>query len=477
MTGAQYKDSIRRLRRPVYFKGEIIENVVDHPLTKPHVDAAAMTYDLAHDPQYEELMTATSHLSGERINRFTHIHQSAEDLVRKVKMLRLISQHTGTCYQRCVGFDGMNALYGVTYEMDQKLGTSYHERFRAFLARVQKNDLMCCGAMTDPKGDRSLAPSKQADPDLFLHVVERREDGIVVRGAKAHQTGSLNAHEIIAMPTGALGPDDADYAVSFAIPSDTPGLLYIFGRQTNDTRRLEGCIDQGNARFGVVGGECLVVFDNVFVPWQRVFMCGEAQFAGLLVERFASYHRQNYGGCKTGVADVLIGATVALAEMQGTAGASHVRDKVVEMVHLAETLYCGSIACSAEGKPTACGQYFVDPLLANTTKLNVTRFAYEIARLAQDIAGGFIATLPTETDLKDPVVGPYVQKYFKGVASVPTEHRIRIARLLENMSGGTALVESLHGAGSPQAQRIMVLRQAALDKKKKLALRLAGIEE
>lgn len=477
MTGAQYRDSIRRLNRPVYFQGKMIENVVDHPLTKPHVDAAAVTYDLAHDPESADLLTTTSHLTGERINRFTHIHQSAEDLVRKVKMLRHIAWHTGTCFQRCVGFDAMNALYSVTSEMDAKLGTDYHRRFRAFLTRVQKQDLMCAGSMTDPKGDRSLPPSKQADPDLYLRVVERRDDGIVVRGAKAHQTGSLNAHEIIAMPTAALSADDADYAVSFAVPSDTPGLIYIFGRQTNDTRRIEGCIDQGNARYGVVGGECLLVFEDVFVPWERVFMCGETQFAGLVVERFASYHRQNYGGCKTGVADVLIGATVALAEFQGVAGASHVRDKIVEMVHLAETLYSGSIACSAEGKALPCGQYYVDPLLANTTKLNTTRFAFEIARLAQDIAGGFIATLPSETDLKDPVVGPYVQKYFKGVAGVPTEHRIRIGRLIENMSGGTALVESLHGAGSPQAQRIMVLRQAQLEQKKKLALRLAGIEE
>ncbi|MHB1004156.1 MAG: 4-hydroxyphenylacetate 3-hydroxylase family protein [Chloroflexota bacterium] len=476
LTGAQYKESIRRLRRPVYFQGKTIENVVDDPLTRPHVDAAALTYDLAHDPETVDLLTATSHLTGERVNRFTHIHQSPADLISKVKMLRLLSQRTGTCYQRCVGFDAMNGLYGVTFEMDQKLGTDYHRHFRAFLEGVQKHDLMCAGSMTDPKGDRSLAPSKQADPDMYLHVVERRDNGIVVRGAKAHQTGSLNAHEIIAMPTAALGPDDGDYAVSFAVPSDTPGLVYIFGRQTNDTRRGEGCIDQGNARYGIVGGECLVVFNDVFVPWERVFMCGETPFAGLLVERFSSYHRQNYGGCKTGVADVLIGATVALAEYNGTAGASHVRDKVVEMVHLAETLYCGSIACSAEGKPLPSGQYFVDPLLANTTKLNVTRFVFEIARLAQDIAGGFIATLPSETDLKDPVVGPYVEKYFRGVAGVPTEHRIRMARLLENMSGGSALVESLHGAGSPQAQRIMVLRQANLDQKKKLAQRLAGIE-
>jgi len=476
-TGEEYIESLRELKPVVYFRGERIENLVDHPAFRPHINAAAATYDMAHDPQFEDLVSATSHLTGEKINRFTHIHHSPEDLVKKVRMLRAIGQQTGTCFQRCVGHDALNALYGVTYEIDQQRGTDYHQRLVEYLKYVQANDLMCTGAMTDPKGDRSLPPHKQADPDLYLHVVEKRGDGIVVRGAKAHQTGAVNSHEIIVMPTIALGPEDEDYAVSFAIPSDSEGLLYIFGRQTNDLRKLEGGIDQGNVRYGVVGGEALVVFEDVFVPWERVFMCGEHEFAGLLVERFASYHRQNYGGCKTGVADVLIGATLALAEYHGVARASHIRDKITEMIHLTETLYCCSIACSAQGSKTASGACFVDPLLANTTKLNVTRFMYEICRLAQDIAGGFIATMPSEKDLRDPEVGKYVEKYLKAAADVPAEHRIRIGRLIENMTGGTALVESMHGAGSPQAQKIMILRRANLEHKRKLALKLAGITE
>lgn len=476
MTGEQYRESLRRLKLEVYYLGERIDSVVDHPALRPHVNSAAATYDLAHDPETEDLGTAKSHLSGERINRFTHIHHSPEELVKKVKMLRALGQRTGTCFQRCVGHDALNALFSVTYDTDAKRGTSYHGRFLDYLRYIQQNDLMIDGAMTDPKGDRSLAPSKQADPDLYLHVVERRPEGIVVRGAKAHQTGAVNSHEIIAMPTAAMGPDDADYAVSFALPSDTPGLIYVFGRQSNDVRRLEGGdIDVGNARFGIVGGEALVIFDDVFVPSERIFMCGEYEFAGSLVERFASYHRQNYGGCKTGVADVLVGACVAAADFQGTAKAAHVRDKMTEMVHLAETLYCGSIACSLESRRLAAGNYFVDPLLANTTKLNVTRFIYEICRLAQDIAGGFIATTPSEKDLRHPKVGPLVAKYMQGVSSVPAEHRIRIGRLIESMTGGTALAEAMHGAGSPQAQRVMILRQANLEHKRRLALRLAGI--
>lgn len=476
-TGQQYIDSLRDRKMEVYYLGERIGDPVEHLAFRPHIQAAAATYDMAFHPDWEDLGSAVSCLTGERINRFTHIHQSAGDLVKKVKALRALGCYTGTCFQRCVGWDALNALYITTYDMDQKKGTSYHSRLLEFLRYVQREDLMCDGAMTDPKGDRSLPPHKQVDPDLYLRIVERRADGIVVRGAKAHQTGAVNSHEVIAMPTTAMGPNDADWSVSFAIPADAPGVTHIFGRQTNDTRRLENTADCGNYRFGIVGGEALIVFDDVFVPWERVFMCGEHEFAGQLVETFASFHRQNYGGCKAGVADVMVGAAAVTAEYQGTASASHVRDKLTEMMQMAETLYCGSIACSAEGTQTPSGAYFVNPLLANSTKLNVTRFMYEISRLAQDIAGGFIATLPSEKDLRHPTVGKYVKKYFAGVAGIPVEDRFRMARLLENMSCGAAMVEAMHGAGSPQAQKIMIYRQGNLESKKKAAKRLAGIDD
>ena len=205
-SGQEYTESLRSMKPVVYFAGERIESVADHPLTRPHVNAAAMTYDMALDPLCEDLVTATSHLSGKKISRFTHIPQNTDDLIRKVKMLRAIAQRTGTCFQRCVGMDALISLYGVTFEMDQKKGTQYHQRFLDFLRHVQVKDLMSDGAMTDPKGDRSLAPSKQPDPDMFLHVVEKRADGIVVRGAKAHHTGAVNSHEIIVMPTQAMEP-------------------------------------------------------------------------------------------------------------------------------------------------------------------------------------------------------------------------------------------------------------------------------
>jgi 4-hydroxybutyryl-CoA dehydratase/vinylacetyl-CoA-Delta-isomerase len=210
----------------------------------------------------------------------------------------------------------MNAVTIVCGRIDRKFGTHYSENVNAARERLKKNDLSVVAAVTDVKGDRSLRPSQQKDPDLYVRVAEKRKDGIIVRGAKAHQTGAVNSHEIIVMPTLAMSEEDKDYAVSFSTPSDAEGVFHVIGRQVSDTRRLEGGeIDLGNARYA--GHEALIVFDDVFVPWDRVFMCGEREFSGALVERFASYHRQNYGGCKTGLGDVLIGAAATMAEYNG----------------------------------------------------------------------------------------------------------------------------------------------------------------
>ena len=477
MTGIEYRESLKLLKPEVYFMGEKIKSILDHPAFIPHINAAALTYDMALAPEFEELTSATSHLTNQKISRFTHIHHSHDDLIKKVKMLRAIGQQTGSCFQRCVGHDGLNAVYSVTFEIDKENGTNYHQRFIHMLKEVQNHDLMISGAMTDPKGDRALAPGKQKDPDSYLHIVQRKADGIIVRGAKAHITGAVNSHGHLVMPTAAMTAEDADYAVCFYVPVDAPGVIHIFGRQTNDTRKCDCTIDQGNEEYGIVGGEALIIFDDVFVPWEHVFMCGEYEFAYPLVERFATAHRQNYGGCKTGLADALIGATYLMAESQGAQGAAHIREKLIDMVHLAETLYCCSIACSCQGYALPSGSYMADPLLANITKLNVTRNIYEIARLTQDIAGGIMATLPAESDWKDPKIGKYLEKYMKGASVVPTETRMRLTRLLEAMTCGTALVESMHGAGSPQAQRIMIWRQANLEHKKRLARKLAKIKE
>lgn len=479
-TRKEYIESLKKLNLKVYVFGELVEEPTTHPIIRPSLNSVAMTYKLAEQDEFADLMTAKSNLTGKMVNRFTHIHQNADDLVKKVKMQRLLGRETAACFQRCVGMDAANALYSTTFEMDQAKGTKYFENFKKYWTMVQDEDLVVDGAMTDPKGDRGLAPGAQADPDLYLRVVERRPDGIVVRGAKAHQTGMVNSHEVIVMPTIAMKPEDKDYAVAFAVPADAEGIFMIYGRQSCDTRKLEEDPDWdvGNKNFG--GHEALVIFDDVFVPNDRIFMDGETEFAGMLVERFASYHRQSYGGCKVGVGDVLIGAAALAADYNGAAKASHIKDKLIEMTHLNETLYCCGIACSSEGQATASGNYFVDTLLANVCKQNITRFPYEITRLAEDIAGGLMVTMPSQQDWRNPELKPYLDKYFVGVADVPVEDRMRVLRLIENITLGTAAVgyrtESMHGAGSPQAQRIMIARQGNIAAKKALAKRICGID-
>lgn len=479
-TAQEYVDSLRKQKLNIYMFGEKVENYVDHPIIRPSINAMAMTYKLAEEAEYEDLMTVTSSLTGEKINRFTHLHQSADDLRNKVKMQRLLGQKTGCCFQRCVGMDAFNAVFSTTFEIDAKHGTEYHERFKKFLTYVQQNDLAVDGCMTDARGDRSKSPGQQPDPDAYLHVVERREDGIVVRGCKLHQTGMINSHEILLMPNNSLKEDEGEWAVCCAVPTEAPGIIYVYGRQSCDTRKLEpNKIDVGNINFG--GQEVMTIFDNVFVPWERVFMDGETDFSTMLVERFAGYHRQSYGGCKVGTGDTLIGAAKAIADYNGAAKASHVKDKIVEMCHLNETLFACGIACSAEGRKTASGNYMIDLLLANICKQNVTRFPYEIARIAQDLAGGSLVTMPSAQDFDNPEIGSLVKKYMQGVGGGTAEKRQRLLRLIENITMGCGavayLTESMHGAGSPQAQRIMISRLVDLEHRKDLAEKLCGIQE
>jgi 4-hydroxybutyryl-CoA dehydratase/vinylacetyl-CoA-Delta-isomerase len=471
-TSEEYRQSLRDMEVEIWAFGEKITNVPDHPLFIPHVNAVAVTYDET------ELTSATSHLSGKKISRFNHIHQGPEDLLRKVKMLRTLNQLTACCIQRCAGLDAVNATFIVTYEIDKKYGSNYHQRFLKFLEYQQEYNLVMLGGMTDVKGDRSKKPTEQRDPDLFLHVVDKNEKGIIVRGAKAHLTGVTSGHQLMIFPTENLREDAKDYAVVFTCPVNTKGITYIFGRQTNDSRKMEkGEIDKGNAQFSTVGGECLAVFDNVFIPWEDVFMCGETEFALMFVEAFATAHRQNYGACKGGICDVLQGATYGIMQVNGTTKAGHVKDKLADIINMTETLYAGSIACSCEGQKTESGAWVANTMLANITKHNTTKFIYEINRLSHDIVGGLLATMPSEADLKHPEIGPMVEKYLAGSDVMTTEDKMRLFRLVECLTGGTACVESMHGAGPPQAQKIMMLRDAKLDMKYKLAQRIAGIKK
>lgn len=475
-TVEHYLDSLRARNVRLFIRGERIpnEDIVDHPLVAPSIRTIAESYRLANIPEWQELFTAHSRFINARVNRFTHIFEQPEDLLKKIKMQRVLGRITGTCFQRCVGMDALNALYNTTYEMQAADDSPYHARFVDYLKHAQSDDLILCGAMTDPKGDRRLSPAEQ--PDMYLRVVEYREQSIVVRGAKMHQTGVVNSHEIIVMPGRTLREGEEDFAVAFAIPVDAPGITLVYGRKPSDDRRT-GCSVDAGTPYG--GQEAIVLFEDVEVPLDSVFMLGETGYTTQLVEYFAGYHRQSYGGCKPGNGDVLIGASALAAQLNGVEKASHIRDKLVEMVHLNETMHGCGIACSTQCHPTPAGTYMVDPLLANVTKQNVTRVPYEMARLAEDIAGGLLVTMPGDEDLNHPEYGALLKQYLTAAGSA--EDRQRILRLIESMTIGETAVafrtESMHGAGSPQAQRVRIAAQADFEDKIALAKRIAGIED
>lgn len=476
-TGEDYINSLRNRELKIYLMGELVSDPVEHPMIRPSINAVAETYDLAiREP---ELASVISPFTGERVSRFLNIVHSAEEMVLQNKMQRKLGQNTGTCFQRCVGMDAFNSLYSVTYEIDEAHGTNYFDRLKSFLTSMHHYNYVVGGAMTDVKGDRSLAPHQQEDPDMFVHITKRTEEGVYVSGAKAHQTGCINSHWMIIMPTMRLGEKDKDYAVVGAVPVDATGITYIYGRQSCDSRSMEGgTIDTGNHKFG--GQEAMVIFEDVFIPHELLFMDGEYDFASMLVERFTTYHRRSYV-CKSGVGDVLIGAAASIAEMNGVEKASHIKDKLVEMTHLNETIYATGIAASYQGHATKSGCYLCDDMLANVCKHHVTKLPYEIGRLAQDLGGGLVATMPSEKELRHAEIGPLVEKYLRGKTTFTTEERMRMLRLIENMTLGRNavgyLTESMHGAGSPQAQRIQIGRSMQLEYKKRLAKILSGIDK
>jgi len=472
-----YLKSISDRNLKIYLMGKLVEDPLSHPIIRPSIEAMAETYELAvNEP---ELGSVKSPYTGESINRFLHIAESNDDLYLQNKMQRKLGQLTGTCFQRCVGMDAFNALHSVTFEIDEKYSTKYHQNFISFLTEMHKYNLVIGGAMTDVKGDRSKLPHEQEDEDLYLRIVDRDENGVYVKGAKAHQTGCINSHWMVVMPTLRLTDKDKDYAIVGAIPVDAEGITYIYGRQSCDTRSMEpGEYDVGNKYFA--GQEAMVIFDNVFIPNELIFMNGEFDFASMLVERFTTYHRRSYV-CKAGVGDVLIGAAATIAEYNGVENASHISDKLVEMNKMNETIYATGIASSLQGSKTKSGNYINDDLLANVCKQHVTKDTFEIGRLAQDLAGGLVGSMPSGMDFNEGEMSSELKKYLKGIKETNAEDRVKILRLIENMTLGrnavAYLTESLHGAGSPQAQRVQIKRKVNIHEKKELAKKLSGINK
>lgn len=476
-TAEQYRSRVQKRQPVVYLAGRRIDNLLANPVTKSVVDATARVYELAQEEQHRATMTATSHLSGEPISRNLHINRSAGDLERRADMALLAAQKLGTCNYRCVGCDGLSAVASTVWEVDKEKGTAYYPRLMDFLGYLQKNDLALTGAMTDTKGDRSKRPAEQ-DPDSYVHLVEKRKDGIVVSGAKQHQSGALAADETLVIPGRALGKGEENYAVAFAVPNPTKGITFICQYNAYSAERENA----GDTRYlgSPVYGQretSLVVFDRVFVPWERVFLCGEVEYAQRLVSRFAKMHRMNCGGaCKVGFADLVIGATRLIAEYSGIEKAPHVVAQLTQMVAIREIAHACALAAAFKGReePAGSGIWLPDDVYGNAAKLHIAHGFWEIMKLAGDIGGGALTTMPHERDLENPETRDYVEKYLKSAA--PAAQRLRMLRFLQNWTAGLHGPGTWHGAGSVQAQMVALYRLTDFEAKKRLAKELAGLE-
>ncbi len=467
----EYRQSIREEHARIYYEGRLIEDPTEHPLTSPTLKNIAETYRLASDEP--ELFTAVSHITGKTINRYTHMPRSSKDMVARIKMDRRVSNLTGLSNYRSTGADALICMECITHQVDQEKGTPYHERYQRYLRDVQKEDLVVGGTVTDAKGDRSLRPYQQPNPDVYLRVVEETNEGIIVKGAKICQSGAGVFDELLVMPTRAMGKEDADYAVAFATPNKSPGLFHVLSRQPGNAARMTGGpIDHGNP---YAGHETLAVFDNVFIPWDRVFLLREWQVMGQAVELFASFHRVCYSGAVVGYLDLVIGASALMARMNGVLDSPHVRDKLSEMIAHTETIHACGLAAANEGHLSSSGTYVINHLFANLCKLNITKSVYDIFRMAHDITGGLIACSPSQKDLEDEEIGPYIRHYLTGAEPFQAEDRIRVARLIEAITMGPLLGVAMHGSGSPQAQKITITRQIDMENLIDLAAGLANI--
>lgn len=479
-SGAEYIESLKRMNPVIYYRGKKIDNVVDHPLIKWSVNTIAQIYDWNRDPRFADILTATSPLTGDRINRFMHVFGSVDDLMARQRQIRFLEEKLGSCTLMCTMLGGINSLYSTTYDMDQKYGTNYHQRFREWLSRVHKEDLFAPMAMMDAKGDRSLSPGRQADPDLFLRIVEERQDGVVVRGAKAHQTAPMIAEESIVLPCDVMRDEtERNYAIAFAIPANTKGITYIYQHNLADAFVVASDrMDLGNAKYGCqFGTTALMVFDDVFVPRERIFMQGEWEFTRQLVSRTGTMARLWQVGCRPGIFSLLTGATRLMAEYNGVANSAHIRDKLTTMSCLTETVWGLSLGAAACGEPTPSGAYLPNSLLTNIAKFQSTNSWYELEKIATDVCGGLVVTVPSAEDFKNPETSGYLEKYFKGVADIPTEHKMRMVRFIQAFVGGPVAGALHHSGGPMENQKIVIHRETDFAHKKKAVRILAEIED
>ena len=474
-TAEEYRESLRRMRPNVYKFGELIGDVTRHPATRRAVEGHAQIFDAAQKEEYRDILTTKSALTGERISRYLSVIGSAEDMIMNVRMKRLMFNLTGTCTGgRCVGFNAINSMWAATFDMDHELGTTYHVRLGAWLTKAQAEDIALAGALTDPKGDRARRPLEQKDPDMSLRIVAKDADGgVVVRGAKVMIAGAAEANEVFVLPGTGYKEGEGDYAVSFVIPRDAQGLTVVEARHPSDGRDMESGFDNPVELGGITQGYLL--FQDVRVPKERVFMAGEWKHSMKAVLNFIAPYRSAIGGCVAGQGDVIVGAAALMARANGLSEKVF-RDKLVQMTVNNETTFGMGVAAGVMGKLHPSGVWIPDAKLANVNKVHVATLPYETKRLAQDIAGGIAETgcLPSSQDIHSPVYGDLLQKYLK--AGTDGETRAKIARLVEWLTIGEGVPGCMHGGGSPDGAKLMINAVADLEANMKLARKVANLK-
>ena len=474
-TAEEYKKSLQQLKPNIYKFGELIEDVTTHPATKRTVEGHAQIFAAAQKKEYADILTTKSILTKKTIVRYLSVLQNASDMVANVKMKRLMFNLTGTCTGgRCAGFNALNAMWSATYDIDNEYGTEYHSRLRKWLRQAQEEDIALAGALTDPKGDRTKSPTQQADPDMSLHVVSTDDKGITVRGAKVMICGVAASNEIFVMPGTSYKEQDKDYAVSFVIPRDIEKLTIVEARHPSDMRELETGFDIPVDHGGIT--QAYLLFDDVFIPNERVFMCGEYAFAMKAVMNFVAPYRAAIGGCVAGQGDLMIGASALIARANGLSEKVF-KEKFIRMMINNETTFGMGVAASVLGKKHPSGAWIPDTLLSNVNKVHVATLPYETKRLAQEIAGGIAETgcLPSSKDLEDPKYGDLLKKYLK--ANCSGETRAKIARFIEWMTLGAGVPGCMHGGGSPDGAKLLINATSDINHYIELAKKVANIDE
>jgi 4-hydroxybutyryl-CoA dehydratase/vinylacetyl-CoA-Delta-isomerase len=481
MTPEQFENSLKERKPRVFMNGKRVDNILDNKNTRTVVEANKASYAWALDPQYKNLMSCYSPVIADVVNRYTSVSTSIDDLVKKAEAGTFAAEMLGTCIYRCVGYDTFHSLASTCWEMDKDLGTEYHARFLEYVKTVQKKDLSVAGALTEPRGKRSQKMLDWPDPYLSLKLVDKNRDGIVVRGAKINISGAFASHELIVLPQAARSEGEEDYAIAFAIPTDTEGITYIcqYSPFSAERDQCDDIYELGNPLFGQ-RETSMVIFDNVFVPWDRVFHCGEYKYSIKFVTRFAKTHRMTCGGtCKVGFMNQIIGAAKLIQEYKGLENASHINDQLIEMVVLRETGRACGMAAAIKGAedPPGSGVYLPDELMGNVAKLNICNAFWRVMALAGDIGGGLIVTLPSMKELKNPETKDYIKEFYNFGSNEPTENIMKVHKLLQHWTAGQHGVATWHGAGPVMAQKIMLQRTVNYEREKKLVKNVLNLKE